>query len=78
MPRPRKYATNAERQAAHRQRLTTETARVNREALEALIQAIENAAAAGDEEARKVRTGTVDALLKNLAHLFEARAGERR
>lgn len=70
MPRPRKYSTDADRQAAHRQRQATETLRVDRAAVEELVAAVETAAAAGDPVARQVRTAGVDALLRNLGHHF--------
>jgi hypothetical protein len=76
MPRPRKYTSDATRAAAYRERRESLTKRVDRKALEAPVAAVEAAAAAGDPDAQTIRTGTVDALLRNLARLFETRAGK--
>jgi hypothetical protein len=76
MPRPRKYISAAEQSAAYRERRESLTKRVDRKAVEALVAAVAAAAAAGDPVARQVKTGSVDALLWNLAHFFEARRGE--
>jgi hypothetical protein len=75
MGRPRKFATDAARQAACRQRLAAGRVWVDRAALEALVAAVEAAAAAGDPVAIRVRTGTADSLLRNLARHFETCAG---
>jgi hypothetical protein len=77
MPRPKKYGSEAERSAAYRERRESLTKRVDRKAVEALMAAVAAAAAAGDPVARQVKTGSVDALLRNLARFFEARRGER-
>ena len=81
MARPAKYTTpeekrqaNAVRQAALRER----SARVKKASLESLLAAVEAAAAAGDELAEEIRTGTPDSLLRNLAHHFRTRAAELR
>jgi hypothetical protein len=39
------------------------------------MQAVDQAAAAGNAIARWVKTGTPDRLLRNLAHWFQARGG---
>lgn len=75
MPRPRKHADDAARAAAYRERRESLTKRVDRKAIEALVAAVEAAASAGDLDAQKIRTSNVDALLRNLARLFEIRAG---
>lgn len=64
--------SNAERQAALRKRRAT----VDRAALEDLVAAVEAAAAAGFHAAQKVRTGTPDGLLRNLARWFRTIADE--
>ncbi len=76
MPRPRKYQSEAERSAAYRERRESLTKRVDRKVVEALVAAIDAAAAAGDPIARQVRIGTVDALLRNLGLYFERRAAD--
>jgi hypothetical protein len=43
---------------------------VERAAVEALMQAVEQAAAAGNATARWVQSGTPDSLLRNLARWF--------
>jgi hypothetical protein len=77
MARPAKYTTAEERQAANAARQAAfreRTVRVDRAVLAALVGAVEAAAAAGDPVARRVRTGTADGLLRNLAVYFEAQA----
>jgi uncharacterized protein Yka (UPF0111/DUF47 family) len=76
LPRPRKYSNDAERQRAHRQRQAESTTPVDRKALLELLAAIDAAARAGEEVARRVRTGDPDALLRNLARHFRTAAGE--
>jgi hypothetical protein len=48
---------------------------LERSAVEALMQAVEEAAARGDAVARRVKSGTPESLLRNLAHWFRNRAG---
>ena len=75
--RPRKYPRPAEAAQAHRERERARRARlvaVERAAVEALMQAVEQAAAAGNATARLVRSGTPESLLRNLAHWFQASA----
>ena len=76
--RPRKYSrpeegaqAHAERERARRRR----TLAVERAAVTALLQAVEEAAAAGDAVARSVKSGTPESLLRNLAHWFRSVAG---
>ena len=75
--RPRKYPRPAEAAPAHRERERARRARlvaVERAAVAALMQAVEQAAAAGNATARLVRSGTPESLLRNLAHWFQANA----
>jgi hypothetical protein len=74
MARPRAHANDTERKRAHRQRVAETTTRVDRRALSELLAAVDAAAAAGDEIARRVRTGDPDGLLRNLAWEFTQRA----
>ncbi len=81
MGRPRKYASEEEKQRAHaesqrayRQRQTAETLPVDRAALGELVAAVETAAAAGDPLARRISPATPDTLLRNLARVFRERA----
>ncbi len=74
--RPRKYPRPAEAAQAHRERERARRARlvaVERAAVEALMQAVEQAAA-GNATARLVRSGTPESLLRNRAHWFQASA----
>jgi hypothetical protein len=79
MPRPREYATDAERQRACRARLAQLTVRVDRDALDRLharldrLQtAIHAAAHSGDPTALACRAASTDTLLDRLASHFEA------
>jgi len=78
MQRPRKHPGGADRSAAYRERRESVTKRVDRKAVEALLAAVESAAAAaaGDPVAKQVKTGTVDGLLRNLAVYFERQGRE--
>jgi uncharacterized protein YlxW (UPF0749 family) len=85
MGRPRKYATDAERQRACRQQQEARTVRVDRRALEELEQrleqlqeAVRQAARAGDETARACQAGSVATMLEKLIGYFQAsgEAGE--
>lgn len=78
MGRKRQYATDAERQAAHRARVKVETVTVDRGAhdahqarLERLQSAIDQAARRGDPVAKKCRAASVDTMLERLAGYFE-------
>lgn len=76
--RPRKYPQPAAAVQAHAQRERAQRARmiaVERAAVEALMQAVEQAAAADNATARLVRTGTPESLLRNLAYWFRAGTG---
>jgi hypothetical protein len=76
--RPRKHARPEEAAQAHAQRERARRARgmvLERSAVEALMQAVEEAAARGDAMARVVKSGTPESLLRNLAHWFRTRAG---
>jgi hypothetical protein len=48
---------------------------LERSAVEALMQAVAEAAARGDAMARCVKSGTPESLLRNLAHWFRTGAG---
>jgi hypothetical protein len=76
--RPRKHARPEEAAQAHAQRERARRARqmaLERSAVEALMQAVEEAAARGDAMARLVKSGTPESLVRNLAHWFRSRAG---
>jgi len=76
--RPRKYGRPEEAAQAHAQRERARRARtlaVERAAVAALLQAVAQAAAAGNATARLVKSGTPDSLLWNLAHWFQTSAG---
>jgi hypothetical protein len=76
MPRKRVYATAAARAKAYRERQAAESVRLAPQLLVDLLAAIEGAAAAGNPLAQKVKTGTVESLLKNLTrHFTELRQG---
>ena len=75
--RPRKHARPEEAAQAHAQRERARRARLmalERSAVEALMQAVEEAAARGDAMARRVKSGTPESLLRNLAHWFRTGA----
>jgi hypothetical protein len=74
LQRPRKHPSDADRSAAYREQRERLTKRVDRKTVEALVAAVEAAAAAGDPIARQLKTDTVDHLLKELAACFERRA----
>jgi hypothetical protein len=81
MGRPRKYASDAERQRAWRRRLDEEMVRVNRAGLERLeatlmrLQAaVKTAANAGDEMAQGCRSEAVEGVLEKLIQHFEGRS----
>ena len=76
--RPRKHAQPEEAAQAHAQRERARRARrmtVGRSAVEALMQAVEEAAGRGNAMARLVKSGTPESLLRNLAHWFRTCAG---
>jgi hypothetical protein len=76
--RPRKYLGPVDAAQAHAQRERARRSRtlaVERAAVAELLQAVAEAAAAGDAMARRVQSGTPDSLLRNLAHWFRANAG---
>jgi hypothetical protein len=86
MGRPRKYATDAERQRACRERQEARTVRVDRRALEGLERRLERlqeavwqAARAGDETARACQAGSVATMLEKMIRYFPASgdAGEK-
>lgn len=77
MGRPRKYATDAERQRACRPRREGSTLRVERRALEGLYgrleqlqEAIREAAAAGNETARACQAASVETMLEKMIRAF--------
>ena len=76
--RPRKHARPEEAAQAHAQRERARRARrmaLERSAVEALMQAVEEAAARGDAMARVVKSGAPESLLRNLAHWFRTSTG---
>ena len=76
--RPRKHARPEEAAQAHAQRERARRARmiaVERAAVEALMQAVEEAAGRGNTMARLVKSGTPESLLWNIAHWFRTCAG---
>ena len=74
MARPRKYASDAERAAAYRQRQAEGTVRVDRVAVQELMDALDAAKAAGDPQAQMVWGGGVETTLRNLALFYRRRA----
>jgi hypothetical protein len=81
MGRPRRHESAAQRQRAYRERQEETWAQVDRRALERmngrleeLQEAVRQAAAAGDETARRCRAGSVDTMLERLIEHFAARA----
>jgi hypothetical protein len=84
MGRPRKYATDAERQRACRARQDATTVRVDRRALERLERhldelqvAVCRAAGAGDETARACQAGSAETVVEKLIRHFKASAGAK-
>jgi hypothetical protein len=82
MGRPRKYATDAERQRACRQRQEASTVRVERQLLEErdrrleqLRRAVWEAAATGDEMAGACRAASVDTMVEKMIRYFGASRG---
>jgi hypothetical protein len=76
--RPRKYPRPAEAAQAHAQRERARRARalaVERAAVAELMQAVDQAAAAGNAVAQSVKSSTPDRLLRNRAHWFQAGVG---
>jgi len=76
--RPRKHPRPEDAAQAHAQRERARRARtmvVERATVAALMQAVEQAAAAGNAIAKLVKSGTPDSLLRNLAHWFRTYAG---
>ncbi len=76
--RPRKYERPEEAAQAHAQRERARRARrlaVERAAVVELLEAVEEAAAAGNAVARLVRSGTPESLLRNLARWFRDYSG---
>jgi len=81
MPRPRRYATNEERQAAYRKRLKETTYVVDKSVLELhhhkldlLKHAVQAACDAGDPIARQVRANSSDTVLEKLIAYFRQQA----
>jgi hypothetical protein len=81
MGRPRKYATDAERQQACRERQEASTVRVDRRAwerlhlrLDQLQEAMWQAARAGDERAQTAYAAHQETLLEKLIATFRAQA----
>ena len=78
MSRHQNYVNDSEQWAAYQRRRDEQLGVVNRESLEQLQTAVDQAAAAGDPMAGQMKTGTADALLINLARHFTNRAAELR
>jgi len=76
MTRSRNYVDDSEQWATYQRRRDEELGVVNRESLEQLHTAVNQAAAAGDPMAGQMKTGTADALLMNLARHFTSRTAE--
>ena len=76
MPRSRNFVNDSAQWAAYQQRRDEELGVVNRESLEQLHTAVNEAAAAGDPMAGQMKTGTANALLMNLARHFTSRTAE--
>ena len=76
MPRSRNFVNDSAQWAAYQERRDEELGVVNRESLEQLHTAVNQAAAAGDPMAGQMKTGTADALLMNLARHFTSRTAE--
>ncbi len=81
MARPKQYADDAARQAAHRARAKAEWVEVRRAEhdalttrLDALQAAVQDAAAHGHDLAQECRAGSVDTMLDNLVAAFKRRA----
>jgi hypothetical protein len=81
MPRPRRYATNEERQAAYRKRLKETTYVVDKRILDQhhrkldlLKDAVWAACAAGDPVAKQVRSNSSDTILEKLIAYFRQQA----
>lgn len=77
MPRPRLYATDAERQAAHRNRHAAEqppSAALLAAQARSLHAVIKDAAKAGDEHAQAVLGATSNETLSRLIADFKAKA----
>ncbi len=80
MARPKQYETQAEKQAAYRERIQTNRLEVDRKAHERLIarlnaleQAVNDAATRGDAFAVEVRAASTDTLLDKLTNAFAKR-----
>jgi UDP-N-acetylmuramyl tripeptide synthase len=78
MPRTRKYADAAEKQAAYRARLTQANVLIDRRAqnlmirrLDALHEAVNNAAKSGDVIASACRAASPETVIENLTRHFE-------
>jgi hypothetical protein len=76
--RPRKYARPEDAARAHAGRERERRARtlaMQRAAVAGLLEAVEQAAAAGHPVARLVKSATPDSLLANLTHWFRTSTG---
>jgi hypothetical protein len=76
MPRSRNYVNDSEQWAAYQRRRDEQLGVVNRESLEQLQTAVDQAAKAGDPMAGQLRAVSGDALLRNLTSHFTNRAAE--
>lgn len=76
MARSQNYVDDSDQWAAYQRRRDAQLGVVNRESLDQLQTAVEQAAAAGDPMAGQLTAGTGDALLKNLILHFTNRAAE--
>jgi len=76
MPRHQNYVNDSEQWAAYQQRRDEQLGVVNRESLDQLQAAVDQAAAAGDPMAGQLKAGTGNALLRNLTLHFTNRTAE--
>jgi hypothetical protein len=76
MPRSRNYVNDSEQWATYQRRRDEQLGVVNRESLEQLHTAVNEAAAAGDPMAGQMKAGAANALLTNLARHFTSRTAE--
>jgi hypothetical protein len=76
MARSQDFVNDAAQWAAYQQRRDEGLGVVNRESLQQLHTAVNDAAAAGDPIAIQMKAGAVNPLLVNLARHFASRAAE--
>jgi hypothetical protein len=76
MARSREFVNDSAQWAAYQQRRDDDLGVVNRESLQLLHTAVNDAAAAGDPIAVQMKTGAANGLLMNMARHFAGRAAE--